>query len=46
MSSVPQGKRALVINNGVYGDRISQMVGVHRPGRSGTQIRLDDRGQS
>lgn len=34
MSSVPHGKRVLVINNGVYGDRISSMVGVHRLGQS------------
>lgn len=32
LSSIPHGKRALVINNGVYGERISQMVGVHRLG--------------
>jgi len=30
LSSIPHGKRMLVLNNGVYGDRISQMVGLHR----------------
>jgi len=30
MSSIPHGKRALIINNGVYGERMSQMVGLHR----------------
>jgi 2-aminoethylphosphonate-pyruvate transaminase len=34
MSSIPFGKRVLVINNGVYGERISSMVGVHRLGQS------------
>src|SRR5512134_1348495 len=34
MSSIPHGKRALIINNGVYGDRMSQMVGLHRLGVS------------
>jgi 2-aminoethylphosphonate-pyruvate transaminase len=34
MSSIPHGKRILVLNNGVYGDRISQMVGLHRLGVS------------
>lgn len=34
MSSIPHGKRMLVINNGVYGERISQMVGLHRLGVS------------
>jgi 2-aminoethylphosphonate-pyruvate transaminase len=32
LSSLPHGKRMLVINNGVYGERISNMVGVHRLG--------------
>lgn len=32
LSSLPAGKRILVINNGVYGERISSMVGVHRLG--------------
>lgn len=34
MSSLPQGKRMLVLNNGVYGERISQMVGLNRLGVS------------
>ena len=34
MSSIPHGKRALVLNNGVYGERMSQMVGLHRLGVS------------
>ena len=29
MSSIPHGKRALIINNGVYGERMAQMVGLH-----------------
>ncbi|CAI4030578.1 2-aminoethylphosphonate:pyruvate aminotransferase [Nitrospira tepida] len=32
MSSLPQGKRSLVINNGVYGERMSQMTLTHRMG--------------
>lgn len=32
LSSLPNGKRALVINNGVYGERLSSIVGVHRLG--------------
>ena len=32
LSSVPHGKRALVLNNGVYGERISSMFGAHRLG--------------
>lgn len=32
LSSVPHGKRILVINNGVYGERLSAMVGTHRLG--------------
>jgi 2-aminoethylphosphonate-pyruvate transaminase len=32
LSSIPHGKRMLVINNGVYGERIAHMVGVHRLG--------------
>lgn len=32
LSSVPQGKRVLVINNGVYGQRLSNMVGIQRLG--------------
>jgi 2-aminoethylphosphonate-pyruvate transaminase len=34
MSSIPHGKRMLIINNGVYGERLSQMVGLHRLGVS------------
>ena len=34
MSSLPHGKRMLVLNNGVYGERMSQMVGLHRLGVS------------
>src|SRR4029079_4537390 len=34
MSSIPHGKRALIINNGVYGERMAQMVGLHRLGVS------------
>ena len=34
MSSLPHGKRVLVLNNGVYGERISQMVGLYRLGVS------------
>lgn len=32
MSSFPMGKRGLVINNGVYGQRISSMLSTHRLG--------------
>ena len=34
MSALPHGKRMLVLNNGVYGERISHMVGLHRLGVS------------
>lgn len=34
MSSLPHGKRMLIINNGVYGERLSQMVGLNRLGVS------------
>lgn len=34
LSSLPHGKRMLVLNNGVYGERLSQMVGIHRLGVS------------
>lgn len=34
LSSVPVGKRGLVLNNGVYGERLSSMWGVHRLGVS------------
>jgi len=30
LSSLPHAKRALIINNGVYGERMSSMYGVHR----------------
>ena len=39
LSSLPHGKRGLVINNGVYGERISGMWGVHRLGVS--EFKLD-----
>ena len=32
MSSLPVGKRALVITNGVYGERLSEMIKYHRLG--------------
>ncbi len=32
MSSLPHGRRVLVLNNGVYGERMSQMIGLHRLG--------------
>lgn len=32
LSSLPNGKRALVINNGVYGERLASIIGVHRLG--------------
>jgi len=34
MSSIPHGKRMLILNNGVYGERLSNMVGLHRLGVS------------
>lgn len=34
MSSLPHGRRILILNNGVYGERMSQMVGLHRLGVS------------
>jgi 2-aminoethylphosphonate-pyruvate transaminase len=34
LSSIPHGKRGLVINNGIYGERLSCMLGVHRLGVS------------
>src|SRR2546430_15538022 len=39
LSSLPLGKRALVINNGVYGQRISSILGVHRLG--GSELKLE-----
>jgi 2-aminoethylphosphonate-pyruvate transaminase len=34
MSCLPTGKRMLVLNNGVYGERLSTMIGLHRLGVS------------
>jgi 2-aminoethylphosphonate-pyruvate transaminase len=34
ISCLPMGKRMLVLNNGVYGERISNMIGLHRLGVS------------
>lgn len=39
LSSIPHGKRGLIINNGVYGERMSSMLGVHRLGVS--EFKLD-----
>jgi len=39
LSSLPTGKRIVVINNGIYGERISAMVGVHRLGVA--ELKLD-----
>jgi 2-aminoethylphosphonate-pyruvate transaminase len=39
LCSLPHGKRMLVINNGVYGERIASIIGVHRLGVS--EFRLD-----
>jgi len=39
MSCLPHGKRMMVINNGVYGERISNMIGLHRLGAS--ELKLD-----
>ena len=39
MSCLPHGKRMMVINNGVYGERISNMIGLHRLGVS--ELKLD-----
>jgi 2-aminoethylphosphonate-pyruvate transaminase len=39
MSCLPHGKRLMVINNGVYGERISNMIGLHRLGAS--ELKLD-----
>lgn len=39
MSCLPHGKRLMVINNGVYGERISNMIGLHRLGVS--ELKLD-----
>lgn len=32
LSSLPHGKRILVINNGVYGEQMASIIGVHRLG--------------
>jgi len=32
MSSLPHGRRMLILNNGVYGERMSQIIGLHRLG--------------
>ncbi|NJN36388.1 MAG: aminotransferase class V-fold PLP-dependent enzyme [Nitrospiraceae bacterium] len=34
MSSLPHGRRILILNNGVYGERMSQIIGLHRLGAS------------
>lgn len=34
ISCLPTGKRMLVLNNGVYGERLSSMIGLHRLGVS------------
>ena len=34
MSSIPHGRRILILNNGVYGERLSSIVGLHRLGVS------------
>ncbi len=34
MSAIPHGRRVLILNNGIYGERLSQMVGLHRLGVS------------
>jgi 2-aminoethylphosphonate-pyruvate transaminase len=39
MSSIPYGKRALIINNGVYGARMAGMVGMARLGTA--EFKLD-----
>ena len=39
LSSIPHGKRILVINNGVYGERLSAIVGTHHLGA--WELKLD-----
>ncbi|MBM4122476.1 MAG: alanine--glyoxylate aminotransferase family protein [Nitrospira sp.] len=39
LSSLPYGKRLLVINNGIYGDQMASMIGVHRLGAA--EFKLD-----
>jgi 2-aminoethylphosphonate-pyruvate transaminase len=43
LSSIPHGKRMLVINNGVYGERIAQIVGVHRLGVAAMKLNWTER---
>lgn len=39
LSCLPHGKRMLIINNGVYGERISNIIGLHRLGVN--ELKLD-----
>jgi 2-aminoethylphosphonate-pyruvate transaminase len=34
LSSLPHGRRLLILNNGVYGERMSRIIGLHRLGVS------------
>ena len=43
LSSLPLGKRALVLNNGVYGQRISSILGLHRLGVSEFKLEWETR---
>ena len=43
MSSLPHGRRMLILNNGVYGERISQIVGLHRLGVNELKYEWTDR---
>lgn len=43
MSSLPHGRRMLILNNGVYGERMSQIVGLHRLGVSELKYEWTDR---
>src|SRR2546427_6118065 len=43
LASLPLGKRALVINNGVYGQRISSILGLHRLGVSEFKLEWETR---
>ena len=43
MSSLPHGRRMLILNNGVYGERMSQIVGLHRLGVSELKHEWTDR---
>ncbi|MEW6543492.1 MAG: aminotransferase class V-fold PLP-dependent enzyme [Nitrospirota bacterium] len=40
LSSLPHGKRALVINNGPYGEQMASIVGVHRLGVAEYKLEL------